>query len=115
MSARPPMPTEIRRVGVDGVRITWADGHRSDYRNDYLRQHCPCAECRARPTRALPVLNARRDDLYAVQIGVVGRYAVSVQWSDGHDTGIYSYETLRALCPCGACRPGAAAAGGPAS
>ena len=29
--------------------------------------------------------------MYAVQIGVVGRYAISVQWSDGHDSGIYSY------------------------
>lgn len=102
------VPTEIRRVGVQAVRIAWADGHQSEYRNDYLRDHCPCAECRTAPKRSLPVLNPRRDELYAVQIGLVGRYAMSVQWSDGHDTGIYSYETLRALCPCEACRPAAA-------
>jgi len=107
--AEQPMPTEIRRVGVQAVRIAWADGHQSEYRNDYLRDHCPCAECRSVPKRALPVLNARRDDLYPVQIGLVGRYAMSVQWSDGHDTGIYSYETLRALCPCDACRAAAPA------
>jgi DUF971 family protein len=105
MAERAQMPTEIRREGVHAVRIAWADGHQSEYRNDYLRDHCPCAECRSRPKRSLPVLNARRDDLYPVQIGLVGRYALSVQWSDGHDTGIYSYETLRALCPCEGCRP----------
>lgn len=98
------LPTEIRRVGADAVRIAWDDGHRSAYRNDYLREHCPCAACRARPARSLPVMNPRREELYPVQIGLVGRYAVSIQWSDGHDTGIYSYETLRALCPCDACQ-----------
>ena len=36
-------------------------------------------------------------------LGVVGRYAISVEWSDGHDTGIYSYQTLRGLCPGAAC------------
>jgi DUF971 family protein len=45
--------------------------------------------------------------MYAVQIGLVGRYAVSIEWSDGHDDGIYSYETLRGLCPCGRCRDAA--------
>ena len=109
MTQRAPTPTEIRRLGVQAVRIVWSDGHASEYRNDYLRDHCPCAECRERPARRLPVVNERRDELYAVQIGLVGRYAVSVQWSDGHDTGIYSYQTLRALCPCERCRPGAGA------
>lgn len=109
MTERLPTPAEIRRLGVDAVRIVWADGHESEYRNDYLRDHCPCAECRERPARTLPVMNERRDELYAVQIGLVGRYAVSVQWSDGHDAGIYSYQTLRALCPCAACAPAARA------
>jgi DUF971 family protein len=44
------------------------------------------------------------ETLYAKQIGVVGRYALSIEWSDGHDSGIYSYRTLRALCPCAVCR-----------
>ena len=47
--------------------------------------------------------NAGGEELYPVQIGLVGRYAVSIEWSDGHDTGIYSYQTLRALCPCATC------------
>jgi DUF971 family protein len=103
MTARLPTPTEIRRLGVHALRIVWADGHESEYRNDFLRQRCPCAECRERPVRTLPVVNDGGDALYPVQIGVVGRYALSIQWSDGHDTGIYSYQTLRGLCPCAQC------------
>jgi DUF971 family protein len=105
-----PIPTEIRRLDVQAVRIVWADGHVSEYRNDYLRDRCPCAACRERPPRRLPVVNEPREALYPVQIGLVGRYAVSIEWSDGHDTGIYSYQTLRALCPCAVCQPAAAAA-----
>jgi DUF971 family protein len=35
----------------------------------------------------------------------VGAYAVQIVWSDGHDTGIYSFETLRRACSCPECRP----------
>lgn len=93
---------EIRRLGVHAVRIDWADGHVSEYPNAYLRERCPCAECRERGRRTLPIVG-QGPELYPVQIGLVGRYAVSVQWSDGHDTGIYSYQTLRDLCPCAGC------------
>jgi DUF971 family protein len=103
------MPTEIRRLGAHAVRVIWADGHVSDYRNDHLRAHCPCAGCRARPRRSLPVLNAGSGDLYPRQIGLVGRYAISIEWSDGHDSGIYRYETLRGLCPCATCATAARA------
>jgi DUF971 family protein len=96
------MPTEIRRLDARAVRIVWGDGHVSEFVNTHLREHCPCAACRGN-RRGLPVIGAGDATLYPVQIGLVGRYAVSIQWSDGHDTGIYSYQTLRALCPCAAC------------
>jgi DUF971 family protein len=38
------------------------------------------------------------------QLNPVGAYAVQIVWSDGHDTGIYSFETLRQACECAACR-----------
>jgi DUF971 family protein len=103
--AHNPIPTEIRRIGKTAVVISWGDGHRSEYSNHDLRQYCPCASCRERPSRSLPVVGPGQQEIYPLQIGLVGRYAVSVQWSDGHDTGIYSYRTLRALCPCAQCRP----------
>ena len=112
MTGQAALPLEIRRLGVHAVRVEWADGHVGDYPNAYLRDHCPCAECGERKRRrALPVVGGQAPELYAVQIGLVGRYAISIQWSDGHDTGIYSYRTLRELCPCARCQVPAAAEG----
>jgi DUF971 family protein len=112
MSTRAPQPVEIRRLGTSALRITWDDRHVSEYPNQYLRDHCPCAVCReGEPPHRLPVLGKEGGELRPVQIGVVGRYAVSIQWSDGHDTGIYSYQTLRALCPCEQCQPATDAPG----
>jgi len=101
----PPIPTHIRRLGKHGVQILWSDGHRSEYTNHHLRRHCPCATCRQRPSRALPVIGAGTEELYPARLSVVGRYAISIQWTDGHDTGIYSYRTLREICPCERCVP----------
>jgi len=100
-----PIPTDIRRLGRRGLEIVWSDGHRSEYTNHHLRHHCPCASCRGHAARPLPVVGQGVEELYPVQMGVVGRYAISIQWSDGHDTGIYSYRTLREVCPCEHCRP----------
>ncbi len=96
------VPREVRRLGVHAVRIVWQDGHAAEYGNRYLRDHCPCAECREKPSASLPVVG-QGDGVYPVQMAVVGRYALSLQWSDGHDAGIYSYQTLRDLCPCAGC------------
>ena len=98
-------PITIKRIGKDSVDVLWSDGHRSVYPNRYLRDNCPCAGCReGKPGRLLPVLGTP-GELYPVQIGVVGRYAINIAWSDRHDAGIYSYTTLRALCPCLQCAP----------
>ena len=43
------------------------------------------------------------DDIRALDIELVGRYAIQFTWSDGHSTGIYSFETLREICPCPEC------------
>ncbi|MGH9592205.1 MAG: gamma-butyrobetaine hydroxylase-like domain-containing protein, partial [Bryobacteraceae bacterium] len=44
------------------------------------------------------------------KIEEAGHYALHIFWSDGHNTGIYSYDHLRRICPCGECRAQAAAA-----
>jgi DUF971 family protein len=100
---RPPHPIEVRRLADEKlVRITWSDGHESEYPYAYLRGWCPCAACQGHGTERRYV-HAADDAL--VHIGVVGKYALSLAWGDGHDTGIYSYRYLRELCPCGACQP----------
>lgn len=105
MSSAPPRPTEIRRIGRSAIAIQWSDEHESTYPNDYLRNHCPCAACNQTHPHLLPVMGPGGPELYAIQLGIVGRYAISIQWSDGHDSGIYSYRTLRDICPCELCRP----------
>lgn len=95
-------PKLVKRIGQESVAIVWTDGHESLYPNQYLRENCPCAACReGKPRRALPIVGNAA--VHPVQIGVVGRYALSIQWSDRHDDGIYSYATLRELCPCAEC------------
>lgn len=97
-------PSTIRRLGKESIEIVWNDGHKSVYANRYLRDHCPCAACGERPAHALPVLGS--GELYPLQISVVGRYAINVRWTDRHDTGIFTYTTLRRLCPCESCQSG---------
>ena len=98
-------PIEIRRVDGREVHITWADGHRSVYANKALRETCPCAGCVDELTgkRTLDPRSVR-PDIRADDIGLVGRYAVRFGWSDGHGTGIYTFQKLRERCPCEACQ-----------
>ncbi len=100
-----PTPVEIRRVEDRELHITWTDGHQSILPNKYLRAHCACAMC-VNELTGERILNPRTipEDVRAVEISLVGRYAVQIRWSDGHSTGIYPFERLRALCPCDACQ-----------
>ncbi|PWB80123.1 MAG: hypothetical protein C3F08_05120 [Candidatus Methylomirabilota bacterium] len=91
--------------------ITWRDNHRSVYPFDNLRRDCPCATCNdardRRPhTRELLVLSGpvvKPGEVQITSYRPVGWYALNFTWSDGHDTGIYTYESLRAACPCEQC------------
>jgi len=44
------------------------------------------------------------EDSELAEISAVGNYAIQFQWKDGHNTGIYTFDYLRALCPCSACK-----------
>lgn len=83
--------------------MNWSDGHVSRHLYPELRGACPCAVCRdeRKPGRLRKAVPA---DIHPLQIGRVGRYAVTFTWSDGHQTGIYTYELLRELCACADCR-----------
>lgn len=96
-------PVEVRR-GVDDqtMRVTWSDGHVSEYPWAYLRGWCPCAACQGHGNEKRYV-HAPQCELKG--ISVVGTYALSLQWSDGHNTGIYTYRYLRELCACRTCQP----------
>ena len=107
-----PLSVRILLTTGEGVAIEWRDGHRSRYGFPYLRQHCPCATCRDRRARGVCVAGSQvKSDLpmfeapaRAVQAEPVGNYAVRFTFSDGHATGIYSFEYLRDICPCEECK-----------
>ena len=110
-------PTAVKihvKTGA-GVNITWADGHSSHYDFTYLRDQCPCATCNdergkkeAMPVATTNLLSSPLLPMYkpkprAQAATQVGNYAVQISFTDGHSTGIFSYDYLRTLCPCQEC------------
>ncbi len=91
-------PVAIAQAGPGTLRIDWKDGHQSLLQVRDLRLACRCARCVEELT-GRPLL--KDDDIPAdvrpVRISPVGRYAIQIAWSDGHDTGIYTFEYLREL------------------
>lgn len=96
------------------LTITWNDGHTSIYPFSLLRNACPCASCRGGHDKmsstpdpqvfSLPILDeSPRAQLRKIE--AVGAYAISLEWEDDHNFGIYTWSYLRALCPCPVCRP----------
>ena len=106
-----PRALKPRNIAVCGreLALAWADGHESYYPFDQLRRDCPCALCRDQsrkePSRdPLRVVSGPSlKELSISRLLPVGAYAVQIVWSDGHDTGIYTFESLRHDCPCEAC------------
>ena len=110
-----PTSVKIHVSNGAGVDIVWADGHASHYEFAYLREECPCATCNdarekkasfgemASPLKsssALPMFKPKPRAQAATQ---VGNYAIQISFTDGHSTGIYSYDHLRNICPCAEC------------
>ncbi len=104
-----------------GVDLEWKDGHRSHYSFQFLRDACPCALCEDErgkdgrqpgdPVKPAPgALPMFKPPVRAVEVEGVGRYAIRFSWNDGHVHGIYSWDYLRDVCPCGECRAAHAAA-----
>lgn len=106
MTPSEPVPAPVRVTPFPNgeIGIVWRDGHESYYPGHALRCACSCASCVDERT-GRKVLDDDRipRDVAPVEIHPVGNYAISVRWSDGHDTGIYPWDRLRRLCPCGSC------------
>jgi DUF971 family protein len=108
-------PTAVKihvKTGA-GVDITWADGHSSHYDFAYLRDQCPCATCNDERGKkdvlttmnlpSSPLLPMYKPKPRAQAATQVGNYAVQISFTDGHSTGIFSYDYLRTLCLCEEC------------
>ena len=106
--SEPLVPVALSKDGPDRLRVEWNDGHQSVYTWKHLRAHCPCASCREereKPPDPFKILKpSDLVPLAPVSMPRVGRYAYKIVWSDGHDTGIFTLEHLRALCQCPVCQ-----------
>lgn len=110
-----PLAIKIHVSSGTGVDITWADNHSSHYDFAYLREECPCATCNekrgeehshsgSKPAPiSSPALPMFKPKIRAQSATQVGNYAVQISFNDGHNTGIFSYDHLRTICPCADC------------
>jgi DUF971 family protein len=101
-------PAKIDLKKDRGLTIEWSDGSTSYYSIAYLRRMSPSAEMKQlreeqskNPLAILPAsaLKACSGPLTAVNAEMVGNYALRITFSDGHDTGIYSWGYLREIDP----------------
>ena len=109
-----PEPEHIAISKSKGIQIDWKDGHHSSYTLAYLRDECPCATCTGAhgtpprqpgpPSAPDSPFQMYQPRLKMLAVDPVGNYAIRIDWSDGHNTGIYSYDHLRAICQCAQCR-----------
>jgi DUF971 family protein len=103
-----PTPTSfLLEEGSRQLFLGWSDEHESVHSWEALRWACPCAWCAGEG--GLPGMLQKRQSLSVeettlVNVQPVGRYGLTPVWEDGHKTGIYTYEKLRAMCECDTCR-----------
>lgn len=105
--------------------IEWQDGHTCVYSIAHLRTMCPCAQCKGVRAGNDPAVGGgaatgggKKKSLLTILPGnfaaplraegaeFVGNYALRIDWSDGHGSGIYSFEYLRDICPPPPQQPG---------
>lgn len=103
MSAIQPTGVKADRT-ARVVKITWSDGAECDYPFSGLRAICPCVECKGGhanmggPPDIEKLRTAQNASLTLQNVIPVGSYALQFQWSDGHSTGIYTWDYLRKAC-----------------
>jgi DUF971 family protein len=91
-------PRQIIEENDSEISIVWSDETESRYNAAELRKACPCAGCINEWTgEKILKSDAVPDNLSFSSISIVGRYALNFHFSDGHETGIYSFQFLKQL------------------
>ena len=91
-------PRQIIEESDSEITINWSDEKENRYNAAQLRKACPCAGCINEWTGEQTLkADSVPDDLSFSSIAIVGRYALSFNFSDGHDTGIFSFQYLKQL------------------
>lgn len=97
MNAKTPWPEELRlSPAKDALTVRFDSGEKFDLTAEYLRVESPSAEVQGHsPVEKKTVPGKRAVSIKSLE--PVGNYAIRIGFSDGHDTGIYSWETLHRL------------------
>ncbi len=91
-------PVQIIEESDSEISIKWSDGSESVYTASALRRACPCAGCVDEWTGKKTLQDAQvAEDISFKHTSIVGRYALNFHFSDGHDTGIFSFKYLQDL------------------
>jgi len=91
-------PRQIIEESDSEISILWSDETESRYSAAQLRKACPCAGC-VNEWTGEKILKAETvaEDMSFSSIAIVGRYALNFNFTDGHDTGIFSFQFLKQL------------------
>lgn len=93
-----PRPVDIAHSGKrNALLVTWDDGATDELPVPYLRGWCPCAACQGHGSAA--AYHEPPDGIRIQGMGEVGAYALGIRFSDGHDSGIYSWDWLQKISP----------------
>jgi DUF971 family protein len=93
-----PRPTNLGFDHGGVLQVSWDDGRESLFEPKWLRGRCPCAECVEEWSGKRVVGEEQvKEDVKPRGMHEVGRYAMQIDWSDGHSTGIYSWDYLLKL------------------
>lgn len=89
-------PVEIRKMtGGAGMKIKWPDGQERQYPAFFLRDNCRCAACQHELTGERLLNSASIPaDIRIEKAEIIGQYALGFHFSDGHSTGIYTFDFL---------------------
>lgn len=101
-------PDSVKRDSTNGIEVSWPDGLSTTISSKVLRDNCPSAASKQKRgdnshdkplgLGKLVVVKEEAATSYSLEkIWLVGNYALGMRWSDGHDSGIFTFDFLREL------------------
>ncbi len=97
-------PTQLKLASPELLQIDWSDGQVRQYTVRELREKCPCASCREKrrappppPTELTVLSSAETQPLRITKMDPQGHYAYAIHFSDGHNTGLFTLDSLREM------------------
>ncbi len=95
-------PTQIKKTQDGKLTVSWNDNRIDEITLKKLRDMCPCADCKGESVilnNYIPIKSPfKAAGFYEIEkIESVGNYAIQIQWKDGHNSGIYSWDVLRQI------------------